>query len=181
MLGEVLPLSASLPIFENLGLKVIAEDAFPVSFKRDDGWSEEAVILDFLMERADGAAADLDTVREPLEDAFHAVLRGQAESDGFNRLVIGAGLAWRDVVILRMVAKFLRQAATPFSQDYMEQALSRNPDIAVQLALLFHARLVTGRGAEARRTRRGCKRGSKPRLAMCPAWTTTASSAASAM
>ena len=29
VLGEVLPLSASLPIFENLGLKVIAEDAFP--------------------------------------------------------------------------------------------------------------------------------------------------------
>ena len=141
VLGDVLPLSVSLPIFENLGLKVIAEDSFPVSFKRDDGWSEDAVILDFLMERADGRAADLDAVRGPLEDVFHAVLRAQAESDGFNRLVIGAGLAWRDVVILRLVAKFLRQAAITFSQDYMEQALSRNPDIAGQLAALFHARL----------------------------------------
>jgi glutamate dehydrogenase len=141
VLGEVLPLSVSLPIFENLGLKVIAEDAFPLSFKRDDGWSQDGVILDFLMERADGGAADLGQMREPLEDAFHAVLKGQAESDGFNRLVIGAGLMWRDVAILRMVAKFLRQAAIPFSQDYMEQALLRNIDLATQLAALFHARL----------------------------------------
>ena len=33
VLGDVLPLSVSLPVFENLGLKVIAEDAFPVSLQ----------------------------------------------------------------------------------------------------------------------------------------------------
>ena len=33
VLGEVLPLSVSLPVFENLGLKVIAEDAYPVSLQ----------------------------------------------------------------------------------------------------------------------------------------------------
>ena len=80
VLGEVLPLSASLPVFENLGLKVIAEDSFPVSFNRDGGWRQEAVILDFPMERADGGAADLDQIREPLEDAFHAVLRGRRKA-----------------------------------------------------------------------------------------------------
>ena len=141
VLGEVLPLSASLPIFENLGLKVIAEDSFPVSFRRDDGWSEDAVILDFLMERADGRGADLINVRVPLEDAFHAVLKGASESDGFNRLVMGAGLPWRAVAILRLVAKFLRQAAIPFSQDYMERALNRNPDLAGLLVALFQTRL----------------------------------------
>jgi glutamate dehydrogenase len=109
VLGEVLPLSASLPVFENLGLKVIAEDSFPVSFNRDGGWRQEAVILDFSMERADGLPANIDQLRRPLEDAFHAVLRGLAESDDFNRLVIGAGLEWRDITILRAVGKFLRQ------------------------------------------------------------------------
>ena len=141
VLGDVLPLSVSLPIFENLGLKVIAEDAFPLSFKRDDGWPVEAVLLDFKMERANGESVLLDDIRAPLEDVFHAVLRGQAESDGFNRLVIGVGLSWRDVTILRAIAKFLRQAAMGFSQDYMEQALARNPAIASMLAALFHARL----------------------------------------
>ncbi len=140
VLGEILPLSATLPVFENLGLKVVAEDNFPLSFKRDDGWSAEAVILDFLMERADGQPVRLDDIRGDLEDGFHAVISGQAESDNFNRLVIGAGLDWRSVTILRAVAKFLRQAAIPFSQDYMEQALNRNPGIAMLLVDLFAAR-----------------------------------------
>jgi glutamate dehydrogenase len=147
-LGEVLPLSASMPVFENLGLKVIAEDAFPVSLKSTDGWTRDAVVLDFAMERADGGNADLDEIAAPLEDVFHAVMRGGAESDGFNRLVIGAGLAWRDVVILRAIAKYLRQAGIPFSQDYMEQALARNPDMARMLVGLFHTRCRPGESRE---------------------------------
>ncbi|MEO8300879.1 MAG: hypothetical protein ABI608_03750, partial [Rhizomicrobium sp.] len=130
VLGEVLPLSASLPVFENLGLKVIAEDSFPVSFNRDGGWRQDAVILDFSMERADGLPANIDQLRGSLQDAFHAVLRGDAESDDFNRLVIGASLEWRDITILRAVGKFLRQAAMTFSLAYMQQALVRNPDVA---------------------------------------------------
>jgi len=150
VLGDVLPLSASLPVFENLGLKVVAEDSYPVSFNidggnidggnNDGGWRQDAAILDFAMERADGMAVRLDDIQAPLEDAFHAVLRGDAESDDFNRLVIGAGLAWRDVVILRALAGFLRQAAFSFSLTYMQQALVRNPDIAALLVALFHAR-----------------------------------------
>jgi glutamate dehydrogenase len=140
VLGEVLPLSASLPVFENLGLKVIAEDSYPVSFNTDGGWRQEAAILDFSMERADGLPVTLDAVRAPLQDAFHAVLRGEAESDGFNKLVMGAGLAWRDVTILRAAGKFLRQAAMTFSLAYMQQALVRNPDVAALLVALFHAK-----------------------------------------
>ena len=140
LLGEVMPLSGILPIFENLGLRVIAEDAFPVTFKAGDGWTHEANVLDFLMERADEAAAELGHIKQPLEDAFHAIIAAKAESDGFNRLVLSAGLAWRDVTILRAIAKFLRQAGFAFSQDYVEQALARNPDLAGLLVALFHAR-----------------------------------------
>jgi len=135
-LGPALPLSVSLPIFENFGLKVIAEDAYPVTVG-----GEDAFVLDFSMERADGAPALAPELKHLVEEAFHAVIAGQAESDGFNRLVIGAGLAWRDVTILRAAGKFLRQAAIPFSQDYMEQALVRNPQIARMLVELFHAML----------------------------------------
>ena len=49
ILGEVMPLSASLPIFENLGMRVIAEDSFAVTLKMGDGWSHEAAVLDFMM------------------------------------------------------------------------------------------------------------------------------------
>ena len=107
---------------------------------------------------------------------------GEAESDGFNRLVIGAGLAWRDVTILRAVAKFLRQAAIPFSQDYMEQALARNPDIARLLVELFHALQRSGATRTARRAREPDSDAHRRRRSTtCRAWTTTASSAACAM
>jgi glutamate dehydrogenase len=135
-LGPALPLSVSLPIFENFGLKVIAEDAYPLALG-----AGEAFVLDFLMERADRGLAEGAKIKHLLESAFHAVIAGDAESDGFNRLVLCAGLAWRDVTILRAAAKFLRQAATPFSQDYMEQTLGRNPDIARLLVEMFHALL----------------------------------------
>jgi glutamate dehydrogenase len=135
-IGPALPLSVSLPIFENFGLKVIAEDAYPFTLKSGEGF-----VLDFLMERADDGPAQAPELRQLVEEAFHAVITGQAESDGFNRLVIAAGLVWRDVTILRAAAKFLRQAAIPFSQEYMEQALGRNPDVARKLVELFHAML----------------------------------------
>jgi glutamate dehydrogenase len=139
-LGGMLPLSGSLPIFENLGFQVIAENSYPVSLESGEGWSGEAAVLDFVMERADKGAANLDDIKAPLEEAFHAVVTGRAESDGFNRLVIGAGLAWRDVTILRAAAKYLRQAGFGFSQSYIEDALARNPDIAGLIAELFYAR-----------------------------------------
>ncbi|HUB85300.1 MAG TPA: NAD-glutamate dehydrogenase domain-containing protein, partial [Rhizomicrobium sp.] len=139
VLGPVLPLSASLPVFENLGFKVIAEDSYPIQLETSDGWNGEAAVLDFLMERADDGPADLSEIKAPLEDAFQAIVSGAAESDGLNKLVVAAGIDWRDVTILRTAAKFLRQAGFSFSQDYIEQALFRNPDIAQLLIELFDA------------------------------------------
>jgi glutamate dehydrogenase len=140
VLGQVLPLSVSLPVFENLGFKVIAEDSYPIALDSGDGDNAFAAVLDFQMERADSGPAALEEVQSRLEDAFHAVVSGDAENDGFNRLIVGAGLSWREVTILRAVAKFLRQAGFAFSQDYVEQALARNPDIASLLVALFKTR-----------------------------------------
>src|SRR5690606_38218579 len=52
-LGPMLPLSASLPVFENLGLQVIAEDSYPVALTIADGGRADAAVLDFSMERRD--------------------------------------------------------------------------------------------------------------------------------
>jgi glutamate dehydrogenase len=135
--GGFIALSECLPVFEKLGLKVIAEDAFALTPVDGTGKAVEVALQNFLMERADGKPADLERVKPLLEDAFHAVWSRKAESDGFNRLVISAELDWRDVVILRMLAKYLRQAGVNLSQSYMENALYKNPSIAVDLVRLF--------------------------------------------
>ena len=138
--GGVMPLSASLPVFENLGFRVIAEDSYPLSLETGRGWKGDAAVLDFLMERADEGAANLEDIKQPVEDAFQAIVSGRAENDGFNRLIIGAGIDWRSVNIVRAAAKYSRQAGFAFSQEYIEQAVARNPDIARLIVELFDAR-----------------------------------------
>src|SRR3546814_1498004 len=49
---------------------------------------------------------------------------------GFNRLVLGAGLTWRQVAMLRGYCKFLLQVGVPFSQSYVEETFSRYPLLA---------------------------------------------------
>jgi glutamate dehydrogenase len=88
-------------------------------------------------------ASELDrgALQRTFEDAYLAVARHQAEDDGFNRLVLAAGLAWREVAVLRAYAKYLRQAGSLFSQTYIEDTLAAHADIARALIELFVARL----------------------------------------
>ena len=62
---------------------------------------------------------------------FAERLRGRlarrGRGDGFNELVLRAGLTWRQVVVLRAYAKYLRQAGTTFSQEYMESTFIAYP------------------------------------------------------
>src|SRR3546814_15214953 len=72
--------------------------------------------------------------------AFAAVWNRRMENDRFNGLVLGAGLTWREVTVLRAYAKYLRQTAFTFSQEYMEDTLARYPRIVRRLIRLFVAR-----------------------------------------
>jgi len=135
--GRPIALSSVLPMLEAMGLVVIAElphQIEPAEAGRDPVW-----IHDFEVETAGGAILDVALRRDLFHDALAAVWRGDAESDGFNRLVLGAGLAWREVVVLRAYAKYLRQAGTTYSQTYIEQAMCTNAAVAAGLVHLFLA------------------------------------------
>ena len=133
--GSGIPLSDVLPVLENMGLRVIHER--PYSFVTKDGRSFS--LHDFAMQRTEAGEIDLDKVRGNFQDAFARVWRGDAQNDGFNQLVLGAGLDWRQVTVLRACCKYLLQVGSPHSQAYMEQTLASNPTLARQLALLFEA------------------------------------------
>jgi glutamate dehydrogenase len=135
-LGDPVPLSDVLPMLEHMGLMVIDEVPFEVV---PEG-AGRVWIHDFGMVRRDGGGIDIGEVRGAFHDAFARVWSGEMEDDGFNRLVIGAGLDWRAVVVVRAYAKYLRQAAIPFSQAYMEETLARNPGLAQCIVRLFATR-----------------------------------------
>ena len=69
-------------------------------------------------------------------DAFSASYRGLSEADGFNALVMGADLGWRDVSLLRAIGRYLRQVGVTYSQTYIAQALAANVDLARLLVSL---------------------------------------------
>jgi glutamate dehydrogenase len=139
------PLSDVLPMLENLGLKVVSEEPYRVA---PAGEAAPVVMQDFeLVCRA--AAVDVARDRQRFEDAFARLWAGEMESDGFNRLILGACLDWRQVTVLRLYAKALRQAGSAFSQAYMEDTFAAHPAIAAKLVRLFQRRFNPQRAAVA--------------------------------
>ena len=130
------PLSDVLPVLENLGLRIVAEDAYRVdSAEGGAAWVHEFVL-------ADGTVPASLTApqQQNFETALVAAATGAIENDGFNRLVLRAGLTARQTTILRLYCKVLRQAGSAFSQAYMEDALAAHPGIARRLVTLFELR-----------------------------------------
>ncbi|HYD31762.1 MAG TPA: NAD-glutamate dehydrogenase domain-containing protein, partial [Azospirillaceae bacterium] len=78
--------------------------------------------------------------KDKFQDAFAGVWSGALEDDGFNRLVLRAGLDGREVATLRAIAKYLRQVRFTFSQETVESTLASHPDIARRLVRLFRVR-----------------------------------------
>ncbi|WP_405751655.1 NAD-glutamate dehydrogenase [Streptomyces sp. NBC_00012] len=138
--GEQVSLSAVLPALQRLGVEVVDERPYELRCAdRTHAW-----IYDFglRMPQVNGSGNYLaDDARDRFQDAFAAVWTGEAENDGFNSLVLGAGLNWRQAMVLRAYAKYLRQAGSTFSQDYMESTLRNNVHTTRLLVSLFEARM----------------------------------------
>ncbi|MDX3849046.1 NAD-glutamate dehydrogenase [Streptomyces sp. AK02-01A] len=142
--GEQVSLSAVLPVLQRLGVEVVDERPYELRCAdRTHAW-----IYDFgLRMPLGGADGDYlaDDARERFQDAFAAVWTGAAENDGFNSLVLRAGLNWRQAMVLRAYAKYLRQSGSTFSQDYMEATLRTNVHTTRLLVSLFEARMSPDR------------------------------------
>ncbi|MGL1956214.1 MAG: NAD-glutamate dehydrogenase [Colwellia sp.] len=134
--GEPIHLSDILPILENFGLRVIGESPYAIHTTED----EKYWILDFSMLITAEGDFDLYKVRSLFQDAFAKVWYGNLEDDGFNRLILGAGIEGRAVSILRAFAKYERQIGGRFSQRYIENTFARYPNIAELLITLFKLR-----------------------------------------
>ncbi len=129
-------LSDALPMLENMGLKV--EEEHPSKVIRAD--ASLVWMHDFSMHYPSNWQVELDQVREKFQQTFIRIWRGEIENDGFNRLVLRSELDWCEIVMLRAYSRYLHQAGTPFSAEYIERALSFNHDITALLVKLFHAR-----------------------------------------
>jgi glutamate dehydrogenase len=134
--GEPVSLSLVLPRLQVMGVEVVDERPYEIDrVGRPTAW-----VYDFGLRYVPTGELPGEDAKTLFQDAVAAVWAGQAESDGFNALVLRAGLTWRQAMILRAYAKYLRQGGSTFSQTYIEECLTSNVHLARLLVRLFEAR-----------------------------------------
>ncbi len=140
-------LSERVPVLENLGFSVIDERTYMIRPHLVTG-PRDVVLHDMVLETADGAPIEIGTagmVDVRLEDCFLAVASGEAENDGFNRLVIASSATWREAAMLRAYAGFLRQLGSAFGLRYVADTMVRHAGITRDLIELFIQRFDCNR------------------------------------
>ncbi|TVR20781.1 MAG: NAD-glutamate dehydrogenase [Ilumatobacter sp.] len=136
--GQAATLAELLPVLGHLGLAAIDERPATIAI---DG--EEVHLYDIGVRLPVGV--DIDPGRHAeIQRTFEALMAGEVEADGLNRLVALAGLDRREVAILRTYVRFLRQIGFAFSLSYIEATLARLPGVARGLVFLFEQRFQPG-------------------------------------
>ncbi|WP_455478862.1 NAD-glutamate dehydrogenase [Bartonella sp. B10] len=131
---EALALSKRVPLLENMGFRVIAEQTLELP----DGNRNSVYLHDMQLESAFQLCIDFDKNGAKHAETFEAVWAQNADNDAFNALTQTAHLNWREIVILRHYGRYLQQTGIPYSQKRVAQALNTYPDITQDLYALFH-------------------------------------------
>ncbi len=138
-------LSDVLPMLENFGLRVIGETPYAVRCPEGSvSW-----ILNFSMELNGKVPLDFEAAQQLFQESFAKVWKGDLEDDGFNRLILGAGLTGREASLLRAFAKYKRQIGGTFSQAYVESTFGRYPLLANLLVKLFNTKFALENNSQA--------------------------------
>ncbi|HAU1757896.1 TPA: NAD-glutamate dehydrogenase [Legionella pneumophila] len=129
-----IPLSDILPMLENMGLRTYTER--PYKIKTRDGqlfW-----ISDFNVTYSQTDSLNITQVKDVFAEALINITLGVCENDGFNKLVLCAGLSWQEITILRAYAKYLHQIGIRYSQSYIEKTIEMHAAIARDLIHFFY-------------------------------------------
>lgn len=137
-------LSEILPILENMGFDAIDERTFFIEPKhhKDGTWVHHFALRlsESLLTKEEIDNLSLISIKDDFETALYKIWHDEIENDALNKLILIAGLTWRDVEMLRAYGKYIRQTDFTYSLDYMLDALSLHPRITKLLLKLFNAR-----------------------------------------
>jgi glutamate dehydrogenase len=142
--GSALVLSDVMPFLEHLGVTVVDEHPHEIAAPRGARW-----IYSFGVVAAAAAPLVDPVIQARIAETFLGVWDGRIENDGLNRLVLHAGLEPRDVVIVRGLCQYLRQAGVRFTDAYLADTLAGNPEAVRLVVALFHQRLDPDRPRDA--------------------------------
>ena len=135
---HAIALSQVLPVIENMGLKVEYTGG-PYEVQPHDS-DQSFFIHEFVVKPAQPSIVEFSRSKPAFEEAFLKTWLGEIENDSFNGLVLRAGLGWREVRVLRAMARYLRQLRIPYSHEMMAATFLAHPYASQQIYSLFFAR-----------------------------------------
>lgn len=130
-------LSKIMPIMENMGLYTKDEHTY---LAKPKGFEDDVWIHRFRFKVLDVKKPSLKDIKRNFEESIERAWLGEMEDDAFNKLILVAGLKWRDVVMLRAYSKFLQQSTFPYSQIFIQDAVNNHPEIIKSIIEVFHAK-----------------------------------------
>lgn len=137
---QPIPLSDVMPIFENMGFRVIGEHPYE-SIDRE---GTTVWLHDFMLTTADQKPIDIAKIRDNFEELFIKVWLGDAENDRFNRLIISAYMNWRQIAMLRSYARYMQQIRVSNSQEFISNTVVDNVELTKLLSDYFDHRFNPG-------------------------------------
>ena len=141
-------LSDVLPILENMGTRVISGRPYQIA----ESSGTQFRILDFEISRLDEQPFEFDDNAQAFESSFEQCWLGNIENDGYNQLTLLAGLSWRRINMIRAYYRYLKQIRLRYSENYIIDSLSKNPQLIRSISQLFGARF------DPRRNRTGIRK-----------------------
>ena len=130
-------LSQLLPVLGNFGM--VVQDQFSDFVKPLGG--PDLTIDTFRL------VCETDTIingKYEVIEALEAVFSGLVEDDPVNSLVVGVGLPWKEVDLLRAMLGYSRQLGLNFTKQRAVGIMLHYPEIVGNLVRLFHAKFDPG-------------------------------------
>lgn len=131
-----LTLSDIVPVFENLGVNVVSEHPYKIN----TSGSHQIAIRNIELLRKDQKDFDLEVDKERFLQAFEQICMGTIENDGFNQLVLCAGLNVRQANLFRAIYVYLKQINFGYSQNFITHTLTNHVELSRALFALFEAK-----------------------------------------
>lgn len=122
------------PLLESLGAQLREENADEITAEGERWW-----LHDLRLTIAWGDSPQREDI-DRFIDAFHALWERRADADGYNRLVTLAGLTWREALLWRAYAAWLKQSTLPFSPSYLQETLLNHREFVRTWTKAFHVR-----------------------------------------
>lgn len=128
-------LSDVIPILENMGIRI--HSGRPYQVKSTDG--KILFVLDFEISRLDKEEFNAEQSTNEFEQTFVHCWSGDIENDGYNQLTLLSGISWRRISMIRAYYRYLKQIRLRYSENYIIDALVKNPRLISAISQLFGA------------------------------------------